>query len=670
MKRLISLILLFCLVFPWTIMAQSGTVAKKKKKQKPFLMVESDRKTFERGEYFFNEKSYVLALQEYKKLEVEYPDEKVVLFRIGVCYINMNGDKSRSLDYLIRLNPRKFKKTDLLFYLARANHLNYNFDQAMLMYSQYLNSKRGKGKDKLIAHLIQNCQNGKELYANPGPAKILNLGVPVNTEDDEYGPSVSSDESTMIFTYSGPRCQGGLQSEPGVPSEAGQYFEDIFETHKDSVGHWTHPEPLSSINTNGPDAAISISNDGQKLFVFKNPTGEGGDIYLSRLEGSVWTEPERLRGEVNTPAWEGSASLSADEQTLYFSSERPGGYGGRDIYSAKLMPDGSWANVKNLGPKINTEYNDDSPVIHPDGISLYFHSEGHNSMGGNDIFVAMLADTAWQEAVNLGYPINTPDDDVFFFPGSGGNRGYYSSGKAGGLGQQDIYLVEGLGRKSRLVMVKGVVTVDDKPVEAAITIGDGKRGTELLHHSNSVSGKYLVNLQPDNIFKIKFKVQGFDEQVKTLNTMKVDSFLESTIDVQFYTEAYKAKLKRMQDSLGLRKDTAMARGGQKMTLTEMIVKYGDIKLEDLEFRVQIGAFSLGDGFNYSALLKLGKVQRNKSDDAITRFTIGHCSTLNEVYVMKKKVIAAGIKDAFVTCVYKKKRMLLKDLLSNNIYETK
>jgi hypothetical protein len=671
MKRLFPLTILLLVILPWSILAQSTTAPKKKKKQKPFLMVEADRKTFERGEYFFNEKSYSLALQEYKKLEIDYPDEEVVLFRIGVCYINMNGDKSRSLDYLIRLNPHKFKKTDLLFYLARANHLNYNFDQAMLMYSQFLNSKHGKGKEKLIAHLIQNCQNGKDLYASPGPAQIINLGPPVNTEDAEYSPTVSSDESSMIFTYSGPRSQGGLQSEPGVPSEAGQYFEDIFETHKDSVGKWTKPEPINSINTNGPDAAISLSNDGQKLFVFKNTTGEGGDIYLSKLEGATWTEPEPLRGEVNTEAWEGSASLSADEQTLYFSSERPGGYGGRDLYSATLQPDGSWAQVKNLGPKINTEYNDDSPVIHPDGISLYFQSEGHNSMGGNDIFVSMLVnDSVWQDPVNLGYPINTPDDDVFFFPGSGGNRGYYSSGKAGGQGQQDIYLVDGLARKSRLVMVKGVVTIDDKPVEASITIADEKKGTELHHHSNSVSGKYLVNLKPDKNFKIKFKAQGFDEQVKSLNTMKVDSFLESTIDVQFYTEGYKARLKRIQDSLGLRKDTAMSHGGQKISLAEMIAKYGDVKLEDLEFRVQIGAFSLGDGFNYSALLKLGKVQRNKSDDAITRFTVGHCHTLNEVYVMKKKVIASGIKDAFVTAVYKKKRMLLKDLLSNNIYETK
>ncbi len=663
--------ILLLLLLPWSVLAQQTTAPKKKKNPKPFLMVESDRKTFERGEYFFNEKNYVLALQEYKKLEVDYPDEGVVVFRIGVCYINLNGDKSRSLDYLIRLNPRKFKKTDLLFYLARANHLNYNFDQAMLMYSQYLNSRKGKGKDELIAHLIQNCQSGKELYANPTAAKIVNIGPPVNTEDAEYGPTLSSDESTMIFTYSGPRSAGGLQSEPGVPSEAGQYFEDIFETHKDSASHWTHPEPISQINTNGPDAALSLSNDGQKLFIFKNTTGEGGDIYLSKLEGTNWTEPERLRGDVNTDAWEGSASLSADEQTLYFSSERPGGFGGRDIYSAKLQPDGSWSNVKNLGPKINTQYNDDAPVIHPDGITLYFQSEGHNSMGGNDLFVATLVnDTTWQDAVNLGYPINTPDDDVFFFPVSDGNRGYYSSGKAGGLGQQDIYLVEGLGRKSRLVMVKGVVTIDDKPVEAAITISDGKKGTELLHHSNSVTGKYLVNLQPDNTFKIKFKAQGFDEQVKTLNTMKVDSFLESTIDVQFYTEGYKAKLKRIQDSLGLKKDTAQIRGGQKMSLTDMIAKYGDVKLEDLEFRVQIGAFSLGDGFNYSALLKLGKLQKNKSDDAITRFTIGHCRTLNEVYILKKKIISAGIKDAFVTAVYKKKRMLLKDLLSDNIYEKK
>jgi Tol biopolymer transport system component len=667
MTRILSLFLMF-IVLPLAFLAQSTSPNSPNQKKDRFLIEEADVRIFDKGEFYFNELNYNLALQEYKKLEVRFPDEPVLLFRIGVCYINSNGDKSKSLAYLNRLDKNKFKKTDLIYYLGRASHLNYKFDEAIVYYTEFMNSKRGLEKQKQVAHLIENCQFGKELYAHPGNAKIVNLGPPVNTENSEYAPSVSSDESTLIFTYTGPLCQGGLQSEPGVPNDTGQYFEDIFESHRDSSGHWSAPQPVEGINTNGPDAAISLSNDGQKLFVFKNSPGDVGDIYMSRLEGAHWTEPERLRGDVNSPAWEGSASLSSDEHTLYFSSERPGGFGGRDIYSAILQADGSWGQVKNLGPKINTEYNDDSPIIHPDGVSLYFNSEGHNSMGGNDIFISVLVDdSVWLDPVNLGYPINTPDDDDYFYPATDGNHGYYSSGKEGGLGQQDIYIVEGLGRKTRLVMVKGLVLVDDKPVDGTITVMNERKGTEQIFHSNSATGKYLMNLKPGNDFKIKFKINGFDEQVKNLSTMKVDSFLESTIDVQFYTDAYKARLKRMQDSLKLKKDTLKGQEGN-MTLAEMIAKFGDKKIEDLDFRVQVGAFNLPDNFNYTALLKMGKVQKNKSEDGITRFTIGHKKTLNEVYDLKKRVVKAGIKDSFVTAVYKGKRMLLKDLLVQHVFD--
>jgi Tol biopolymer transport system component len=667
MTRILSLFLMF-IALPLAFLAQSTSPNSPNQKKDRFLIEEADVRIFDKGEFYFNELNYNLALQEYKKLEVRFPDEPVLLFRIGVCYINSNGDKSKSLAYLNRLDKNKFKKTDLIYYLGRASHLNYKFDEAIAYYTEFMNSKRGLEKQKQVAHLIENCQFGKELYAHPGNAKIVNLGPPVNTENSEYAPSVSSDESTLIFTYTGPLCQGGLQSEPGVPNDTGQYFEDIFESHRDSSGHWSAPQPVEGINTNGPDAVISLSNDGQKLFVFKNSPGDVGDIYMSRLEGAHWTEPERLRGDVNSPAWEGSASLSSDEHTLYFSSERPGGFGGRDIYSAILQADGSWGQVKNLGPKINTEYNDDSPIIHPDGVSLYFNSEGHNSMGGNDIFISVLVDdSVWLDPVNLGYPINTPDDDDYFYPATDGNHGYYSSGKEGGLGQQDIYIVEGLGRKTRLVMVKGLVLVDDKPVDGTITVMNERKGTEQIFHSNSATGKYLMNLKPGNDFKIKFKVNGFDEQVKNLSTMKVDSFLESTIDVQFYTDAYKARLKRMQDSLKLKKDTLKGQEGN-MTLAEMIAKFGDKKIEDLDFRVQVGAFNLPDNFNYTALLKMGKVQKNKSEDGITRFTIGHKKTLNEVYDLKKRVVKAGIKDSFVTAVYKGKRMLLKDLLVQHVFD--
>ncbi len=645
--------------------AQTSTGKKKK-----FLADDADHKIFDKGEYYFDQGNYALAMVEYKKLEVEFPEEGVLIYRIGVCYVNSHGEKERSLDYLGKLDPDKFRKTDLLFYLGRANHLNYQFDKAIDFYTRFKESKRGKEKQKVCDRLIENCTAAKELYAHPTKAEIVNIGPPVNTQFSEYGPTVSSDEATLIYTYLGPRCKGGLQKEPGVADSAGQYFEDILVSLKDSAGHWTFPEPIDEINTNGPDAAISLSNDGQKLLVFKNSAGDVGDIYLSRLEGSKWSEPEPLRGDVNTTAWEGSASFSPDEHTLYFSSERPGGFGGKDIYSATLQDGGSWGNVKNLGPTINTEYDDDSPIMHPDGVSLYFNSVGHTNMGGNDIFVSMLKeDSTWSEPENLGYPVNTPDDDLFFFPVGNGDRGYYSSGQKGGFGQQDIYRVDGLGRKVKFVMVKGVVTVDDKAVDASIIVLNEKKGTQVAFHSNSVTGKYLVNLAPNTSFKLQFKAPGFEDQVKTMNTLNVDSFMESTMDVQFYTEAFKNNLKRIHDSISLVKDTAKAKAGTAgMSLAEVIAKYGDSKVEGLEFRVQIGAFNLKDNFNYGGLLKLGKVQKNKGEDGITRFTIGHKATLNEIYTLKKKVIDAGIKDAFVVTYYQKKRISLREVITQNLFQ--
>lgn len=674
MKSL-KLILLLLILLPLVGLAQ--TSSSKPGKKKKFLKEEKDQKIFEKAQIYFEEQSYALALKEYKKLETDFPDEGVLVYHIGVCYLYSTENKSRSLDYFRRLEKKKFKNTDLIMYLGMAYHLNYKFDSAIVMYNQFLGSKRASTPviKKQVEHLIDNSNNGKELCAHPGNAKIVNIGAPVNTPNSEYVPAISSDESVMIFTYNGERSMGGLQSEPGVADERGQYFEDVFETHKDSAGNWTNPEPINNICTNGPDACIYISNDGQKLLVFKNSPGDVGDIYMSKLEGTKWTEPERLAGDVNTESWEGSASLTSDEKTLYFSSERPGGYGGRDIYKASLMPDGTWGKVVNLGPKINTEYNDDSPIIHPDGVSLYFNSEGHNSMGLNDVFVTVLVDdSVWLDPINLGYPINTPDDDRYFFPAADGKHGYYSTGKEGGLGEQDIYRIDGLGRKSGLVMVKGVVTLDDKPVEAQITVVAENTDKDIpSHHSNSATGKYLYNLPAGKKYTMKYRILGYDEQVKTLSTMTVDTFLESIIDIQFLSETYKARLKRMQDSLALKKDSLLARKdttrlSSSMSMSDMLSHYGDQKVEGLQYKVQIGAYNLPDHFNYTGLLKLGTVKKEKDDDGITRFTIGKKMTLNEAHAFKNKVVEAGVTDAFVTAFYKGKRVLIKDLAAMHVFD--
>ena len=166
------------------------------------------------------------------------------------------------------------------------------------------------------------------------------------------------------------------------PAADGQYYEDVVVSYKKD-GKWSDPESIAdNINTNGHDASIAISIDGQRLFIYKQTSKDGGDVYSSDLNGDNWSKPERLEGDVNTKEWEGSATLASDGKTLYFSSDRVGGFGGRDIYSAKLQSDDSWGEVKNLGPVINTRFDDDAPFIHADRRTLYYSSKGHNSMVG------------------------------------------------------------------------------------------------------------------------------------------------------------------------------------------------------------------------------------------------------------------------------------------------
>jgi hypothetical protein len=341
---LLALILLAPAALPaQDTLPKTNTQPEKPKKKKKFLKDPKDKTTFEEAEILFEEENFGVALPLYKKLEEKYPDEPILMFRLGVCYLFQPASSGIALEYLLKPDQEKFKKTDLAFYLGRAYHMNYKFDEGLAQLNQFILRKDVKPKLKEEARrYIQYCNNGKELMNNPVKVRISNIGPPVNTRNSEYVPVISSDESMLIYTYRGERSRGGRQVLPDDPDPNGDYFEDIFITEKDSAGKWKEPQSIGdNINTNGHDACIALSNDGQKLFVFKNLPSDVGAIFISRLEGTTWTEPKPLKGGVNSDYWEGSISLSWDERTIYFSSERPGGFGGKDIYSATLQPDSS-----------------------------------------------------------------------------------------------------------------------------------------------------------------------------------------------------------------------------------------------------------------------------------------------------------------------------------------
>ncbi|PCH94885.1 MAG: hypothetical protein COB85_05155 [Bacteroidetes bacterium] len=495
------------------------------------------------AELYFKQGHYHDALLLYEKLDSMSPDIDIK-FKLGICYLEQTDKMKQSIPVLEKVLAEKPKIEDLYFYLARAYAVNYRFDDAIKHFQDARGKKISKEKLESLDRYIAYCETGKRLVENPIDVKIENIGRPVNTKGKEYVPVVSADEGLMIFTYRGVNSTGGLQNAYAEPDPKGQYYEDVFQSVKLGGDTWSEPERIGeNINTHGHDASLALSANGEKLFIYKDTEGSSGDIYVSELEGYTWSLPVKLDSNINTDAWEGNVSLSADENTLYFSSEREGGYGMKDIYRSDRKSDGSWGKAVNLGSKINSAFDDQSPYIHPDGKTLFFSSEGGNSMGGSDIFRTIkISDTAWTNPENIGYPINTTGDDLFYVVSADGERGYYSSAKVGGYGQHDIYVVH-LGdeaKKHQLILIKGIVTANDKVAEAKITVEYANTGMAYdgFFKSNSATGKYIVILPGGSSYNLTFNVDSFEPHLENVDASSITGYKEIERDVKLYSSDF------------------------------------------------------------------------------------------------------------------------------------
>ena len=363
----------------------------------------------------------------------------------------------------------------------------------------------------LIFNLILTS-TGK-LYAQSTNSVITtNLGKLINSDYADFAPVISADGSTIMFTSTRPVTEKEIKS--GRPT-----LERIFVSHYNSAQQkWSNAVAMpATVNATGRNnSAIALSNDAQKMLLYRDDKTGNGDIYESVLTGSTWSEAIRLPEPVNSNYHESSACYSPDGNTLYFVSNRKGGVGGRDIWQCTRKMDGKWSDATLLPDIINTKDDEEGVFLHPDGITLYFSSKSHSSIGGYDVFTSVKSDGKWTIPVSMGSGINSKEHDVFFVMEANGLRGYYASAKSGGNGMEDIYLIEFLRDQKekgpKLTLLKGIVTDAQSglPIEASLEITDNNSREKItVIKSNAESGKYLISLSAGHNYGINVNASGY-----------------------------------------------------------------------------------------------------------------------------------------------------------------
>jgi outer membrane protein OmpA-like peptidoglycan-associated protein len=390
-------------------------------------LAQSYKKLVKTGDNFYEEGYYQEAINSYLEAKKDEPNDLNLDLKIGLAYLK-GSFKDRALPYLKKVHASGETNAGMKYHLGLAYQYNHRFEEALEFFKIY---REEAENTFLVDQHIKQCNIGIEYFNNPKEVKASNLRT-INSQYQDYAPLITADGNTLVFTS---RRKG---STGGKLAYDNNYYEDIYVSKREN-NEWTKPASISNrINTEFHECAAAISPDGTKLFIYSDE-GEG-DFYYSTFDGTHWSAPQAVSG-VNSAARELSISVNAEGNKVYFSSNREGGYGGFDIYVSVRNRFGEYGKPLNLGPKINTSGDEDAPFIDPDGDILYFSSTGHLGMGGYDIFRSKLYNEKWTTPINLGYPINTAQDDNYFVIAGDNVYGYYATAREEGLGGNDIYAI-------------------------------------------------------------------------------------------------------------------------------------------------------------------------------------------------------------------------------------
>ncbi len=458
----------------------------------------SDNDIYKEANDYILSEEYKEALPLFQTLLGKGYNTPNIKYKIGECYLGIPGQKEKALSYLkeaITFAGNAYNDSlseqgaPLRAYLLLgvAYRLHNDLDNAIAAFSTLRDSVTADTSlQVLLDWQIQRCENAKELIKAPLKFEKDSLPGVIDDKYSNYDPLLNAGGTELYYMNSFP------------------FYDAVMKSDK-SGNTWNAPENLTpKIGSDGDYYAVGISADGSNLLLYAYDNLTSGDIYITSLTDRKWSEIKKLNSNINTKYNETHASFSADGRELYFTSNRPGGYGGLDIYKSELDSGGHWGPAVNLGPVINTSFNEETPFVTNDGKKLFFSSQGHYNMGGYDIFYSVRSEAGdWLYPLNIGYPLSTTDDDLFFFPWKDGTIAYYSEFSDQGR-LKDIYRYKILAaaNPARFTLKGSVENSQGKPV------GDSSQITVVNLENHSTYGQF--NTDSDGIYRYKIPSGNFE----------------------------------------------------------------------------------------------------------------------------------------------------------------
>ena len=604
--------------------------------QEPYKLQEM----FMDAEAWFYFQDYKNSLPLYQKVHEAYPENDNINYKIGFCYLNIDGQKHKAIPYLEKAAENiTFNYTresfyerkapvDALFYLGNAYRIANQLDKAKEVYKEFENKVKNRNSiffDKssydfeYLQKQIEACDVAKEMMNTPVNYTAENLGVPVNTPQSEFNPVVSGDGKTMVFTAEK------------------KFYTGVFMSKKEE-GNWSPPiNLLPQLGIDGDCETTSISHDGTELYLYREDELVG-NLYVSHFRNDEWSNIKKLGENITTKYWESHASISADGQKLYFTSNREGGFGELDIYVSERKDNGTWGKAENLGASVNTQWREDTPFITADGQKLFFSSEGHRNMGGYDLFVSHKTSDGWSNPENIGYPINSTNDDKFLSPISGGEYAYHSKFNRSAGGKRDIfkYNLDEAGIKD-YIEVEGVLTYkspEDKTREDfhINVINTKSRDTIAKLGSDELKSKNITFETPtgkNHLIYESPKLEDNNQYIVSQDYKVRERFLEAKKT---------AELEKVEPHINLEKDVFKVQSGEESLKIKLQLKGGN--------KLIVNTFSDGQLINSEefSIDKEDFVYEYEPEEENSRLTFSLLSDNEEIFTKDVNVTLDSLRD--------------------------